>query len=145
MALTSQQRMELVESIKRCIADPEFVGRFYERLWALDPIVPAFFDRTDPDRQRRMVVHSLTVMARSGLGSGAFPADLIEVAGRHGKGGLDVPANLYDAWVRALVHAASRTDAKFTTGLMVIWEQFFGEQVAHFRLHAAAPARPAER
>lgn len=136
MDLTTQQRIALIESVKRCTARPEFTAQFYERFLAADPAIPAYFANTDFAKQQRMLAHSLSLMVRAGVRGNTLSRELIEVADGHGVQGMNIPAHMYDAWVGALVYAAGRVDPEFSVDLMVAWRTFFTAQVALFVAHA---------
>ena len=130
--LTSQQRIDLIESVKRCTDHPSFLDRFYERFLSADPAIAGFFANTDFTKQRRMLSHSLILMMRSGV-QGERMADTQQaLAMQHGPAGLAIPATLYSAWLDALVGAAEQTDPLFTEALRETWRVFFERQVAMF-------------
>lgn len=111
------------ESLARCMADPGFLDRFYERFTSSSPEIAEKFKDTDFVRQKKALSSSLylTVMAIEG-GEGAT-VFLEGVAQRHARGALNIRPELYEIWLDCLVSTAKDFDPEFDTELERIWRE----------------------
>ena len=115
----------VVESFERCTESHGFLDRFYELFLAASPEVGEKFRNTDFDRQKRALRESLQMM----LAGADFPETGIirnhmeRLARRHSRSERDVPPELYDLWLDALVQAVSERDPDYTEALGRAWRE----------------------
>ncbi len=125
-------------SLKRCLARPDFLARFYEGFMASSEEVREKFRNTDMKRQVRMLEDSLFVVAvavQGGEGSLAR-ADLPRIAARHGRKQLDIRPELYDLWSDCLLTAARQHDPAFDDGVDRAGREVLGFGVRYMREHS---------
>lgn len=119
--MDAERTTRFSESLARCMADPGFLDRFYERFTSSSPEIAEKFKDTDFVRQKKALSSSLylTVMAIEG-GKGATTF-LEGVAKRHARGALDIRPGLYEIWLDCLVDTAEEVDPEFDAELESIW------------------------
>jgi hemoglobin-like flavoprotein len=112
-------------SLERCMAQPDFLDRFYETFLGSSPKVREKFAATDFDKQKRALQASFYLMLRAAReeGSGTRPAYLDALAQRHGAGQLGIGAELYDQWLDCLLATAKACDPEYSEDVEQAWEQ----------------------
>lgn len=113
------QRFE--DSMKRCLDEPSFLGRFYERFIGSSPEVAAKFVNTNLARQSNMLEQSLKLVLQAANGLEAGRDHLAVIAEQHSRRGLGIGPELYQYWLDALVHVASETDPEWEESLDGTW------------------------
>jgi hemoglobin-like flavoprotein len=122
-------------SLKRCLADNEFLRDFYERFMASSPEVREKFQGTNFPRQTRVLADSLYLMAVASESKGDAIAwkELDRLAEAHSRGGLDIRPDLYESWLDCLLKAASKYDTEFSSGIEEAWRNALGPGIEHLR------------
>jgi hemoglobin-like flavoprotein len=122
-------------SLKRCLADTEFLRDFYERFMASSPEVRAKFEGTDFPRQTRVLADSLYLMAVAAESKADAIAwkELDRLAEGHSRRGLDIRPELYGSWLECLVKAASKYDPEFSSGIEEAWRNALAPGIEHLR------------
>ncbi len=119
---TSTPAMELVDaSYQRCCAVPDFFRHFYGNFLASDERVAALFAETELVRQGKLLQHAVGLMlifAKRGN-----PVMLERIADRHGTGDLNVPADLFPAFVESFVTTVAEHDPAYTPELDAAWRE----------------------
>jgi hemoglobin-like flavoprotein len=123
------------ESLKRCLATPEFLHDFYERFIASGDDIKEKFKKTEFPRQTRVLADSLYVLAMAAESrDDAFAwRELDRLAGAHSRQGLDVDPKHYDTWLDCLVAAARTFDPQFTPDTETAWRAALSPGIAHLR------------
>lgn len=121
--MTREQVKSFLGSLKRCLAVPGFMDRFYERFVASSDEVRDKFRNTDLKRQTRMVADSLYVLAVAAEGEEHSPArlSLPGLAERHSRRDLDIRPELYDVWLECLLETARADDPELTPEVEAAW------------------------
>ena len=125
--------LELFEdSLRRCNADPDFLGRFYERFLRSSPKVREKFLGTDFIRQKRMLQASLQLLlvAAQDDGKRATPY-LDEVAARHSASQMAIGSELYDLWLDSLLATVKEVDASWSPDVEHAWESVMTVGIAY--------------
>jgi hemoglobin-like flavoprotein len=122
-------------SLKRCLADTDFLRDFYERFMASSPEVRAKFEGTDFPRQTRVLADSLYLMSVASESKADAIAwkELDRLAEGHSRSGLDIRPDLYGNWLDCLVKAASKHDAEFSTAIEEAWRSALAPGIEHLR------------
>jgi hemoglobin-like flavoprotein len=122
-------------SLKRCLAEPEFMVRFYTTFMDSSEEVREKFRGTDLRRQARVLADSLYVLAVAAQGQEHSPArqELPRLARRHARQDLDIRPELYDLWLDCLVATARAHDASFTPETEAAWRATLGSGIAAMR------------
>lgn len=137
----SDEKTIFQASLRRCLARPEFLERFYEIFLASSPAVKAKFAETDFERQKRVLRQSFMVIevcAESPPGSPAWSA-LEDVAVAHDRHHRDIPPEMYDQWLESLVQTVRDVDPEVTDEVETAWRQMLASAIAYMR--AAYPGR----
>ncbi len=115
-------------SLKRCLAEPEFLVKFYARFMDSSDEVRAKFRGTDMTQQARVLADSLYVLAVAAQGRERSPArgDLPRLAALHGRHGLDIRPGLYGVWLDCLVASARDHDPAFSPAVEHAWRATLG-------------------
>jgi hemoglobin-like flavoprotein len=112
------------DSLSRCIQSPEFLDRFYALFMASSEDIRRKFEKTDFDRQKKMLQDSLFVMlVAAGAKSGPAYKELTKLADRHSRGELGVDPSWYDAWLTCLLKAVSEHDPEYRPELDGAWRE----------------------
>ena len=135
MATPDGQVNVFVASLKRCLAQPEFLHDFYRSFTGSSDEIRAKFQGTDFERQTRMLADSLMVMAVAAQGREGSPArgELPRIAQRHSRQDLDIPAAMYDTWLSCLLDTAGRYDAEFSPEIRKAWSDTLGAGIEYMR------------
>lgn len=125
-------------SLKRCLARPDFLARFYEQFMASSEEVREKFRNTDMKQQVRMLEDSLFVVAVAVQGEeGSLArADLPRIAARHGRQQLDIRPGLFDLWTSCLMSAVRQHDPEFGDDVERAWRETLAFGVRYMRDHS---------
>lgn len=108
------------DSLGRCIECGTFAQRFYELFMASSPRVAELFQKTDFERQKRMLRDSLYMMlVAAGTTKGPAHDELERLARFHRD--LGVTHDMYTLWLDALIDAAREHDVHFSDELEIDW------------------------
>jgi hemoglobin-like flavoprotein len=111
------------DSLSRCLADPGFLTRFYERFLESSPEVAEKFRETDFERQRRALSSSLYVMVMVAENSDPAVAYLERIARQHSRADLGIRPELYDVWLDCLILSVGEHDPQFSEEIEQIWRE----------------------
>jgi hemoglobin-like flavoprotein len=123
-------------SLKRCLAQqPRFVNLFYDRFVGSSEEVREKFRNTDMQRQVRMLLDSLYVVANAVQGGEGSLArsELPRIAARHSRQDLAIRPELYDLWANCLVETARECDPGFQPEIERSWRNVLGFGVQYMR------------
>lgn len=120
-------------SLKRCLANNDFLHDFYELFMASSAEVREKFKSTDFPRQARVLADSLYLMSVASESKEDAIAwkELDRLAVAHSRKGLDVRPELYESWLQCLLKAASRYDPEFSPALEEAWRRALGPGIEH--------------
>lgn len=123
------------DSLKRCLAAPDFLLDFYGLFMASSDEIQEKFANTDIKQQTRVLADSLWAMAVAAQGRTGSPAwgELPRLADMHSHTQLDVRPELYDQWLDCLVEAARRHDPSFSAGVERAWRETLAVGIALMR------------
>jgi hemoglobin-like flavoprotein len=110
------------ESLRRCNAAPGFLDGFYEKFLSSSPKVREKFADTDFVRQKRALRASLHMMVLAAEDDEKTELYLKDLAARHGRGQLNVGAELYDLWLDSLLATVKECDPQFDPQVEKAWE-----------------------
>ena len=111
------------QSLARCVQDERFIDAFYERFLAASPDVRVKFQKTDFNKQKKILETSLYMMARAALGLEDGATHLESIATSHSRRGLDIAPSLYTVWLSCLIDTARSTDPQFSTEVEASWRE----------------------
>ena len=124
MAATQRERIAaFTESLSRCLVTPGFLDHFYELFMAASPEISEKFCDTDFEHQKRAMTTSLYVLIMA-LEKGEAAIEYLEqLAEKHSRRQLDIPAEMYDTWLDCLIRTVGSHDPRFTPTLEEIWRE----------------------
>ena len=111
----------VTRSYHRCMASEGFLDTFYQRFLAKSDEVAQKFRGTDFTRQKRMLRQSLLMMVMFNRDPQGVQQDLDQLAERHSRRGVDIPAHLYQLWLEALCETVEQCDPEFTPEIADYW------------------------
>ena len=111
-------------SMQRCVRDPRFFDRFYERFLASSPKVRDRFAQTNFVRQKRALRGSLWMMLLAAENEVVGPERYLNpLAELHSARHLDIGAELYDLWLDCLLDNVAEFDPEHNADVRAAWEQ----------------------
>jgi hemoglobin-like flavoprotein len=122
-------------SLRRCLANNDFLREFYESFMDSSPDVRDKFRNTEFPRQTRVLADSLYLMAvasESRVDAIAWK-ELDRLAERHSRNGLDIRPEFYDSWLECLIKAASAYDPDFSPDIEAAWRSSLAPGIEHLR------------
>ncbi len=123
MTFNDQTLQTFRDSMNRCQANPQFLNRFYNKFVIANPAVREKFANTNMEDQKMMLHASLYMIALATQGNRSASMYLDNVAKRHAKADLDIPAELYDLWLETLIQTVSETDDAFDEQIESAWRE----------------------
>lgn len=127
------------DSLSRCTGTGHFTERFYERFMASSEEVRHRFRNTDMARQRRIIGASLYMVMLAVDGQPEGKLHLERMRDLHGPGGHNVPAHLYDLWLRCLVQTVRECDSRFSPEVERVWRRMMQFGIDVLKAGAARP------
>jgi len=97
-----------------------FFEGFYERFFASSDVVAAKFKNTDLAVQQKMLHDSLIYLERFSVYKREDDF-ILALARRHSKSKADIPPNLYDLWLTALIETVHDYDPDFDDAVELAW------------------------
>jgi hemoglobin-like flavoprotein len=91
----------------------EFIPAFYKRFLATSEDVRRKFQNTDFEKQNKMLLRSLQLVAAATKGEREGLQELRERAETHDRYHLDIKPDLYDVWLSAVVETAREYDKEW--------------------------------
>ncbi len=110
-------------SYQRCCEQPEFFRSFYRNFFTACPEAAPRFDRTDFERQNRLLRHALGLLLIFPRQPEQEPSLLARVAERHSRWDLNVPPSLYPPFVDSLIATVRQYDPSFTPEVEEAWRR----------------------
>lgn len=108
------------DSFSRCLADVDFMNKFYGAFMASSPEIRDKFKNTDFTRQQKMLERSLYAIVASSEENYASDEYLVGLVARHRA--MNIKPEYYDIWLSCLVDAASRSDPEFDENIRRAWQ-----------------------
>jgi len=134
--MTSEHVDVFRASLKRCLATPHFLGKFYEAFVASSEEVREKFRNTDLDHQAKMLadsLYTLAVAAQAQPGANPAWAEMPRLAARHSRADLDISPALYDHWLDCLLDTVRDHDPEFSPAIESAWRQTLMVGVEYMR------------
>ena len=120
--IASEVLARFESSLARCINDPAFLVRFYDRFILVSDEVARRFEGIDVKRQARVLRTSLYLVARAASGFDDGVRHLEEIARTHDRRGYDIRPELYEHWLQSLLAVVEVVDPEYTTEVGEAWE-----------------------
>ena len=110
-------------SYDRCCTVPRFFEDFYSTFFARCPPAKPMFERTDFERQRKLLRHAFGLLLIFPKQPAGEPTILARVAERHSRRELGVDPSLYHPFIDALIDTVRRCDPDFTPAVEDAWRR----------------------
>jgi truncated hemoglobin YjbI len=123
--------LDLSRSYGRCLLDPMFLDRFYDRFIASSPAVAERFAKTDMVRQKDMMRSSLSMLVMFDKGKPIAKPALDQLRVSHGPGGHAIPRELFEDWLECLLTTIRESDHQLTPELEDRWRQAMARGIAY--------------
>lgn len=119
------------ESYERCLAAPDFVDAFYNRLFELCPEAKPRFAQTDFDRQNKLIRHAFGLLLSFPTEPEGEPTILTRLAERHNRQDLGVDPSFYPPFLESLIDTARSYDPMFNPSVERAWRTTLGPGIAY--------------
>lgn len=123
--------LDLSRSYGRCLLDPSFLDRFYDRFIASSPQVAERFEKTDMARQKDMMRSSLSMLVMFDKGKPIARPSLDQLRVTHGPGRYAIPTEMYDDWLECLIDSIRESDKQLTPELEARWREAMSKGIAY--------------
>ena len=122
-------------SLARCIVDPRFFDKFYERFLRSSPEVAEKFQNTNFHHQKNALKLSFYAIQSAAVRRTPDFSELAQTARRHGRTEADIAPRLYDLWLETLIGTAAEIDALFTEDVANVWRTAFRPAIEYMIAH----------
>ncbi|HLT28458.1 MAG TPA: globin [Myxococcaceae bacterium] len=123
--------LDLSRSYGRCLLDPQFLDRFYDRFIASSPAVAERFAKTDMARQKDMMRSSLSMLVMFDKGKPIARPTLDQLRVSHGPGRYAIPRQMYEDWLECLLVSVRESDRQLTPELEARWREAMTKGIAY--------------
>lgn len=121
MASINEKTVNMVkESMQRCLAQPEFLDRFYDEFMRIPEVRDKFLN-TNMAMQKIVLKSSLYLMLNAAKGSCGDAMNKLAIS--HDRNHRNIPRSLYDLWLNAMIGAVKATDINCTPEIENAWRE----------------------
>ena len=113
----------VTRSYHRCMSSDRFLDSFYDLFLAKSFEVSQKFLNTDFQRQKRMLRESLLMLLLFNRDPQGVKKDMVQLAERHSRRGVDVSAHLYSMWLDSLCEAVEQHDPEYSPDIGEKWRE----------------------
>ena len=123
------------DSLARSVECETFLERFYDLFVGSSPKIAKLFEKTDFERQRKVLKAALyEMLVAAGTTKGPAHDELERLAKLHHE--IGVTDDMYQLWLDALVKAAREHDSRFTDELEADWRASLSGPIELMKSHA---------
>ncbi len=116
-------RSDIQSSFKRCEETGDFADTFYGIFLDTSPEVAGMFERTDFDKQRKLLRGTVFMMVSRDVNEPKAVEALERIGHSHSKANLDVRPELYELWLDSLCATVKKLDPNWTDELEADWRE----------------------
>ena len=118
----SHDDLDLVKaSLRRCLANPEFLDRFYKNFTGMSTQIAKQFENTNFAFQKIMLKSSLHIMVTMAAGGMQNSDAMDKLATVHNRNHRNIKPEWYYDWLNALTKTISETDPQHSASLEQLW------------------------
>lgn len=118
----SAEELEVVkDSLKRCLANPEFLDRFYKNFMAMSTQIAEQFKDTNFAYQQIMLKSSLHIMIIMASGGMQNSAAMDKLSTIHNRDHRNIKPEWYFDWLDALIKTVKEIDPSYNVKLEQLW------------------------
>ncbi|SJM91628.1 conserved hypothetical protein [Crenothrix polyspora] len=127
--------LEIVKaSLKRCLANPDFLDRFYKNFMAMSVQIAEQFKNTDFAFQKIMLKSSLHIMVTMASGGMQNSGAMEKLATVHNREHRNIKPEWYYDWLDALVKTIKEIDPSYNAELEQLWRTAMQPGIAYMQL-----------
>ena len=108
-------------SFERCEHSGNYAETFYDIFLGSSPEVARYFHGTDFDWQRKVLRDSVHMLVTRDVAEPRMREMLERLGQAHGRGGRNIPPDLYELWLNSVCEAAKSLDPDWHSGLEKQW------------------------
>jgi hemoglobin-like flavoprotein len=123
-------RIRFLHSLDRCTQSGEFIHAFYARFMATSEEVRLKFRNTHFERQHKMLLISLRLIAEATNGDAKALREIRERSDSHARDRLNIPPHLYEHWKFSLIETAREHDHFWNDDVLIAWNEILGHAIA---------------
>lgn len=112
---------EIKASLKRCLADPNFLDIFYKNFMSASVQIAEKFKNTNFAYQKIMLKSSLHIMTAMAMGGMQQSDALNKLATLHDRRHRNIKPEWYEDWLDALIKAINATDPLYSARAELLW------------------------
>jgi phenylacetate-CoA ligase len=112
-----------IDSVKRCLTEPEFIHNFYQRFITNNEQAEKMFALTDMKNQQSMLKNSLMLMMTTSIESFEVKVHLEMIGKSHSRSGHNISPELYTHWLDCLIDSAREVDKLFDLSIEQAWRK----------------------
>ena len=124
-----------LQSLKRCTASDDFIIAFYNRFLSTSDEIRWMFRNTNFERQNRLLIKSLTLVASATCGDPEGLRELRERAETHDRRHLNIRPELYDLWLSSVIETAREHDRQWNDEIEDAWRHILHYAVDYLIRH----------
>lgn len=110
-----------MRSYGRCVLNPKFLDRFYERFTAKSPVIRQMFAKTEMAKQKQLLRSGISFLLQFANGSVYASGKVQELGLSHSREHLDIKPLMYPIWLDALMETVEEFDSEFTPETRKEW------------------------
>lgn len=103
-----------MRSYGRCVLNPQFLDRFYERFTAKSPVIRQMFAKTEMTKQKQLLRSGISFLLQYAKGSVYASEKVTELGISHSREKLNIKPSMYPLWLDALMETVEEFDPEFT-------------------------------
>ena len=131
MPLTESEIQLFNDTLDLCVADPQFLERFYRTFVGHSPEIARLFAQTDMRRQHRALKASLYTTMLAADQNAAAISHLQALGERHRE--LGVADRDYDTWLECILAAVEATVEGYDEEIESVWRRVLAVGIAVLR------------
>lgn len=111
----------VMRSYGRCVLNPKFFDRFYDRFTAKSPVIRQMFAKTEMTKQKQLLRSGISFLLQFAQGSAYAAGKVNELGASHSREKLNIKPSMYPLWLDALMETIEEFDSQFTPEARKEW------------------------
>ncbi len=131
--VSAKQVEKIKLSYARCLEHKDFFEKFYKNFFNVDSRVPGYFQKTNFEQQRKALRYGVEYLIMYAEGSRIGETKIEELGLKHDRRHLNIPVDLYDKWMQALLTTIKQHDSSFNDELEKLWPYVLSFAIAQIK------------
>lgn len=110
-------------SYGRCAMSPLFFEDFYDNFFASSPDIAPLFEKTDMEKQKKLLQQGITYMIMYAGGSGSAEVRVNELGESHSRKYMNIKPEMYKLWISAVLKTVKTHDEYADEKLLFLWRE----------------------